>query len=493
MPPTVPPTFRGLLADAGVFADAPPSADASISGLAYDSRQVEAGDLFCCIPGATSDGHAFAPDAVEAGASALLVERRLDLDVPQAVVPSVRAALGPLADAFFGRPSAQLRIAAVTGTNGKTTVTYLFEAVARAAGHSPGVVGNVTRRFAGITEEAPRNTPEAIDVQRLFRRMADAGSNPVVIEATSEGLIAGRLRGTRIHTAAFTNLTQDHLNTHGSMEAYFGAKALLFEDGYTSRAVINIDDPYGRMLRDRVASSLDVMTFGEGGDISCESADVTEEGSRVTLATPQGRIDFSTHLVGPYNVSNCMCAIGLALHCEIPIERAVAGIGSLPAVPGRLERIDTGQGFLALVDYAHTPDALEQALGACRALTDRRVIVVFGCGGDRDRTKRPQMGAIATRLADLTFITSDNPRSEDPAAIVTEIEEGAKEGAGAFMSIVDRREAIAQALGAASDGDVVLVAGKGHEQGQSFADRTVPFDDREVVRELLQDGASCPR
>jgi UDP-N-acetylmuramoyl-L-alanyl-D-glutamate--2,6-diaminopimelate ligase len=450
---------------------------------------VAAGDLFCCIPGATADGHDFAPAAVEAGASALLVERRLGLDVPQAEVPSVRRALGALADAFFGRPSAQIRIAAVTGTNGKTTVTYLFEAIARAAGHSPGVVGNVTRRFAGISEEAPRNTPEAIDVQRLFRRMADAGANPVVIEATSEGLIAGRLRGTRIHTAAFTNLTQDHLNTHGSMEAYFEAKALLFEDGYTSRAVINIDDPYGRRLHDRVASSLDVMTFGEGGDISCTRADVTEEGSRVTLATPLGRFGFSTHLVGPYNVANCMCAIGLALHCDIPVERAVEGIEALQTVPGRLERIDAGQGFLALVDYAHTPDALEQALRACRALTAGRVIVVFGCGGDRDRAKRPQMGEIATRLADLAFITSDNPRSEDPAAIVAEVESGVRsgEGGGVSTSIVDRREAIAEALRAASEGDVVLVAGKGHEQGQRFADRTIPFDDREVVRELLSE------
>jgi UDP-N-acetylmuramoyl-L-alanyl-D-glutamate--2,6-diaminopimelate ligase len=480
-------SLEGLLADAGVGAEIRADRTTEISGLSYDSRQVAPGDLFCCIPGAVADGHAFAPAAVAAGASALLVERLLEIDVPQARVASVRRELGPLADAFFGHPSSHLQIAAVTGTNGKTTTTYIFESIAKAAGRSPGVLGNVTRRFAGIEEEASRNTPEAIDIQRLFRRMADAGADPVVIEATSEGLVADRLRGTKLHTAAFTNLTQDHLNTHGSMEAYFEAKALLFEDGYTSRAVVNIDDPYGRLLHDRVANTLDVLTFGDGGDISCASAELTEHGSRVELSTPQGEMAFSTHLVGPYNVSNCMCAIGMALHCGIPVVDAVSGIEALTDVPGRLERIDAGQPFLALVDYAHTPDALEQALGACRALVAKgRVIVVFGCGGDRDRSKRPQMGEIATRLADLTFITSDNPRSEEPAAIVAEVEAGAREGSGEYRSIVDRTEAIGAALAEARQGDVVLVAGKGHEQGQQFADRTIPFDDRAVVRGSLE-------
>lgn len=484
----MPTTLKGLLGDAGLAAEV--TADAAVTDLAYDSRQVPAGALFCCIPGANADGHDFAAAAVAAGASALLVERKVDIDVPQARVGSVRTALGPLSDSFFGRPSAELRIAAVTGTNGKTTVTYLFESIATAAGRSPGVVGNVTRRYAGVVEEAARNTPEAIDIQRLFRRMADAAVDPVIIEATSEGLVAGRLRGTRIRTAAFTNLTQDHLNTHGTMEAYLEAKALLFEDGYTEHAVINLDDPYGRLLHERLRGSLELLTFGADGDISCVRADLRDDGSLIDVRTPAGTASFRTALVGPYNVSNCLCAIGLAMHCGIDLERAVAGIERLDSVPGRLERVDAGQPFLALVDYAHSPDALEQALGACRALATSRVIVVFGCGGDRDRAKRPQMGEIATRLADLTFITSDNPRTEDPRAIVSEIEAGARSNAGAFRTIVDRREAIAEALREAAAGDVVLIAGKGHEQGQQLADTTIPFDDTAVARELLE-GLTC--
>lgn len=478
-------TLRGLFAEAAVYAEF--EGDAPIARLAYDSRQVADGDLFCCIPGEHLDRHDFAQAAVGAGATALLVERPLSLDTPQARVSHIRSILGPLADAFYGHPSADLQIAAVTGTNGKTTTTYIFEAIATAAGRNPGVVGNVTRRYAGIEEEAARNTPEASDLQALFARMRDAGADTVVIEATSEGLIAGRLRGTRVHTAAFTNLTQDHLNTHGSMEAYFEAKALLFEDGYTDRAVINVDDPYGRRLRDRL--ELDVLTFGADADISLRRADVGEDGSAVALRTPAGDVEFSTHLVGPYNVSNCMCAIGMALHCGIGLEACASGIEQLSNVPGRLERIDAGQPFLALVDYAHTPDALEKALGACRELATSRVIVVFGCGGDRDRAKRPQMGEIATRLADLTIITSDNPRSEDPDAIVAEIEMGASRAGGVYRTVVDRTEAIAAALEEASGGDVVLVAGKGHEQGQQFADRTIPFDDRDVVRHLLEASA----
>jgi UDP-N-acetylmuramoyl-L-alanyl-D-glutamate--2,6-diaminopimelate ligase len=481
-------TLEGLLGDAAVAAEA--TSDTAVTDLVYDSRAVSPGALFCCIPGANADGHDFAAMAVEAGAAALVVERALDIDVPQARVASVRAALGPLADAFFGRPSRTLAIAGVTGTNGKTTVTYLLESIATAAGRNAGVVGTISARFAGHEEPASRTTPEAPDVQRMFRRMLDAGVDTVAMEATSDALVAGRLRGTRFATTAFTNLTQDHLNTHGSMEAYFDAKCSLFDPAYTDRAVINADDPYGRALIDRVGSSLDVTTFGAHGDIAVLDAEMSLEGSSVTIDTPSGRVAFRTPLVGPYNVSNAICAIGLALDLGIPLDVAATGVETLGTVPGRLERVDAGQRFLALVDYAHTPDALEQALGACRALAGGRVIVVFGCGGDRDRAKRPQMGEIATRLADLTFITSDNPRTEDPVAIVAEIEAGARRGVGIYRAIVDRTEAISQALQEARPEDVVLVAGKGHEQGQQFADRTIPYDDRAVVRELLE-AASC--
>ena len=491
-------TLEGLLRASSIDAQLrAASTDVEIGGLAYDSRRVARGDLFCCWPGSNVDGHDFAAGAVRAGAHALLVERFVDVDVPQARVERVHPVLGPLAAAFFGHPSRQLDVAAVTGTNGKTTVTYLLESIARAAERTPGVIGTVSRRFPGAEEPAPRNTPEAPDVQGLFRRMADAGVDLVALEATSDGLAAGRLKGTAARTAGFTNLTQDHLNTHGSMEAYFDAKALLFEDGYTSRAVINVDDDYGRKLRARVGTSLDVLTYGmDEGDISCDRWELTRSGTRARLRTPSGAIEIATSLVGRYNVANCMCASGMALQCDIDPGDIARGIEALATVPGRLETVDAGQPFLAVVDYAHTPDALENVLHACRELArssgqDGRVISVFGCGGDRDKAKRPLMGEVSARLADLTIVTSDNPRSEDPDAVVAEVAVGAARRGGAYRTVVDRRSAIAEAIAEARPGDVVLVAGKGHEQGQQFADRTIPFDDRDVVREALRNAAAA--
>jgi UDP-N-acetylmuramoyl-L-alanyl-D-glutamate--2,6-diaminopimelate ligase len=485
--PGPPRTLAGLLSSALV--DAALDENPEVSGLSYDHRTLVSGDLFCCIPGKVVDGHDFGAAAAGAGAAALLVERRLDVDIPQAVVERVRPVLGPLSDAFYGHPSGELTIAGVTGTNGKTTVTYLLESIAATAGRRPGVIGTVSRRYGSIEEAAPRNTPEAPDVQALLRRMADAGVDVVAMEATSDGLEQGRLRGTRFATAGFTNLTQDHLNTHGTMDAYFAAKSLLFDRAYTDRAVINVDDAHGRQLASRVRESLDVVTYGDGGDISVSDVRLSSDGSLATMQTPWGAVAISTTLVGRYNVTNCMCALGLAAHCGFSLGQIVEGIEALRIVPGRLENVDAGQPFLALVDYAHTPDALEHALRACRELADRargRVLVVFGCGGDRDRSKRPLMGEAATSIADLSFVTSDNPRTEDPQAILDEVVVGAARGGGAYRAVVDRREAIALALSEARDGDIVLVAGKGHEQGQQFADRTIPFDDREVVRELLE-------
>jgi UDP-N-acetylmuramoyl-L-alanyl-D-glutamate--2,6-diaminopimelate ligase len=477
-------TLRALVGAAGLGAEI--RGDVQVNGLAYVPNAVVAGDLFCCIPGGRADGHDFAVEVVDAGAVALLVERRLDLPVPEAEVPSVREAMGPLASTFHGHPSRDMPVAAITGTNGKTTVTYLVESIASVAGREPGVVGTVSRRYAGVTEKAERNTPEAVDLQRLLRRMRDAGVDLVVVEATSDGLEQGRLRGTSIATAAFTNLTQDHLNTHGSMEAYFEAKASLFDPSYTSRAVVNVADPFGRRIAERSAGRLDVLSYGtDGSDISCEAADLGPDGSRARLRTPAGTYDIQTALVGRYNIDNCMCAFGIALHLGIDPQDIVTGLGRLERVDGRLEPVVRGQSFLALVDYAHTPDALEQAVRACRGLTSGRVVVVFGCGGDRDRAKRPLMGEAATRGADYTIITSDNPRSEDPLAIIGDIEKGAARGGGAYVVVPDRREAIGIALAQARSGDVVLVAGKGHEQGQELADETIPFDDREVVGELL--------
>jgi UDP-N-acetylmuramoyl-L-alanyl-D-glutamate--2,6-diaminopimelate ligase len=480
-------SLSGLVRAAGVHAEI--TGDAAVGGITADSRTVASGDLFCCIPGAVVDGHDFAADAVAAGAAALVVQRPVGAGVPEVRVPSVRAAVGLLADAFFEHPSGHMDVAAVTGTNGKTTITYLLEAVARAGGREPGVIGTVSRRFAGTSETAARNTPEAIDLQRLLRRMRDAGCDLVALEATSDGLEQGRLRGTRVASAGFTNLTQDHLNTHGSMEAYFEAKASLFDVAYTRRAVVNIGDPAGRAIRARASKTLEVLTYGsQDADIACTRIEIGPTGSRAEVRTPSGAVEISTALRGRYNVDNCLCAAGMALQLGLDLDAISAGIRGVETVPGRLEPVESGRGFLVLVDYAHTPDALGQALGAARELASGRLICVFGCGGDRDRAKRPQMGEIATRAADTTIITSDNPRSEDPMAIIREIEAGA---AGEYSVVADRREAIASALAEAMPGDVVLVAGKGHEQGQTIGTTTLPFDDRDVVRELLG-GSLCP-
>jgi len=474
-------TLTGLLRSAGIPAET--TGDAAVSGLTADSRAIAAGDLFCCVRGAVADGHAFAAAAVEAGAVALLVEHPVGVDAPQAAVPAVRGVLGPLAATFFGHPSREMAVAAVTGTNGKTTVTYLLESIARAAGAEPGVVGTVSRRFGGVVEPAARNTPEAIDLQRLLRRMRDAGVDVVALEATSDGLEQGRLRASTFVTAGFTNLTQDHLNTHGSMEAYFEAKASLFDPAYTPRAVVNVADPYGRTVAERARVRIDVVTYGtDDADIRATSLDLGHRGSRAEVRTPAGDMTIETSLRGRYNVDNCLCAIGMSLHVGFPTDAIAEGIRAVTSVPGRLEPVDSRTGFAVLVDYAHTPDALEQALRASRELASSRLIVVFGCGGDRDRAKRPLMGRAATSIADVVIITSDNPRSEDPLEIIREIEGGAS---GPYRVVVDRRDAIAAAISEAGPGDVVLVAGKGHEQGQTIGATTLPFDDRDVVREVL--------
>jgi UDP-N-acetylmuramoyl-L-alanyl-D-glutamate--2,6-diaminopimelate ligase len=481
-------TLRALVGAAGLRADV--RGDADVTGLSYDPRAVTPGDLFCCIAGERADGHDFAAEVARAGATALLVERDLEVDIAQVKVPSVREAMPLLAAAFFERPSSEIPVAAVTGTNGKTTVTYLLESIARVAGREPGVVGTVSRRFAGREEAGARSTPESVDLQRLLRDMRAEGVDIVLIEATSDGLAQGRLRGTQIASAGFTNLTQDHLNTHGTMEAYFDAKAALFDGSYTRRAVINASDPYGRRLIDRL-NDFELMTYGSpDANIRCDSLEVGASGSRARLSTPSGGFEIETSLLGRYNIDNCMCALGMALQLGFDANHIAEGITALGFVRGRLEPVDAGQPFLALIDYAHTPDAVEKVLLACREIARGRVLVVFGCGGDRDKAKRPLMGGAAVRNADLAFITSDNPRSEDPMRIIADIEAGAEAAGGSYKVIPDRREAISAALREAGPGDVVVVAGKGHEQGQQFADRTVPFDDREVVRELLAE-ATC--
>jgi UDP-N-acetylmuramoyl-L-alanyl-D-glutamate--2,6-diaminopimelate ligase len=455
-------------------------APVEIADLAYDARSATAGSLFFCVPGSSADGHEFAADAVANGAAALVVERPLELDVPQLVVTDARHAMGVAADAFFERPTEELELAGVTGTNGKTTTAFLLYSILAAAGRRPGLLGTIESRIGGERRPALRTTPEAIDLQRSFREMLDAGDRSCALEATSHGSELGRLDRVRFSALVFTNLTQDHLDFHGTIERYFDAKRRLFTEGRPPAAV-NIGDPYGRRLTEELGGHERLVTFGfaEDAELRPEGLDLGPRGARFTA----GGLELETRLRGRFNVENVLGAVAAARLLGIPDEPIAHGVRELRGVPGRFEAVDEGQPFAVLVDYAHTPDSLENVLRTARDLAQNRLVCVFGCGGDRDRGKRPLMGRIASELADLAIVTSDNPRSEEPEAIIGEIVAGA---AGEVEIEPDRREAIARAIEAAREGDVVVIAGKGHEQGQELADRTVPFDDRDVAREALR-------
>jgi UDP-N-acetylmuramoyl-L-alanyl-D-glutamate--2,6-diaminopimelate ligase len=424
-----------------------------VSDLAYDAGRVAPGALFFCIPGASFDGHDFAADAVAAGAVALVVERELDVAAPQVVVASVREAMPRAAVTFFGDPTAALEVAAITGTNGKTTTAYLLDAILRAAGRRPALLTNVVRRVGGRDLPVDLNTPEAIDLQRLFRTMLAAGDDACVMEATSIASVRRRLDGSRFAVLTFTNLTQDHLDFHGSMEAYFQAKRRLFAQA--ERAVVNVADEWGRRL---AAELPDATTF-----------------------TPDDPLEVDLKLHGAFNRTNAVAAAATARALGIDDDAVAAGLGAVERVPGRFDPVDEGQPFTVLVDYAHTPDALATALRSARELTSGSVICVFGAGGNRDRAKRPLMGRVVAELADLAVVTSDNPRDEDAAAIAADVVD--------VLDLdveLDRRAAIERALRRAEPGDVVVIAGKGHEQGQEIAGRKLPFDDRTVAREALR-------
>src|SRR4029453_17565606 len=428
-----------------------------VTDVVLDTRKVVRDALFCCVPGARVDGHDLAGKALDAGAAALCVQRPLDLEAPQLVVAGVRDALAPLAAVFFQHPSDRFDLVGVTGTNGKTTTTYMLEAIFRAAGRLPGVLGTVEVRVGDERRPAVHTTPEAPDLQRLLAEMADAGVGAAAMEVSSHGLALRRVDGTPFQAAIFPNLTQDHLDFHTDLDDYYLAKRRLFTPAFTPLAVVNIDDPHGRLLASTAA------------------------GATLRLRSPAGSRPVRLRLAGQFNVANALGALAAADAIGIDLSTAVAGLESLAGVPGRFERVDAGQPFTVLVDYAHTPDSLDNLLRAARAVTGGRVMVVFGCGGARDRAKRPLMGEIAGRLADLALVTSDNPRSEDPEAIVAQVAEGVARAAGpdGFLGEGDRRAAIRAALAMAGPGDAVLLAGKGHEQGQEFAGgRKVPFDDR---------------
>jgi UDP-N-acetylmuramoyl-L-alanyl-D-glutamate--2,6-diaminopimelate ligase len=434
-----------------------------IRDLAYDARAVEPGALFFCVPGAKADGHDFAPGAVERGAVALVVERPLDLGVPQLVVADSRAAMAVVADEFFRRPTSELTVAAVTGTNGKTTTAHLMWSILDASGRKPGLLGNIERRVGNDRRPALLNTPEAIDLQRLFREMLDAGNESVSMEASSHASALHRLDRTRFAVLVFTNLTQDHLDFHGTMDEYFGAKRRLFEHAET--AAVNVGDEYGRRL---AAELPEALTFGLAEDATVGPAAL--DGVNLKLG-------------GGFNVENALGAIAAGRLLGLDEATIRSGIEALEVVPGRFEDVAEGQPFRVIVDFAHTPDSLERVLRSARELTDGRVVCVFGAGGDRDRTKRPKMGRAVADGADVVVVTSDNPRTEDPLAIIEDIVAGT--GPAAEVE-PDRERAIELALRLAREGDVVVVAGLSPEQGRQIGGETFAWDDREVARAALR-------
>jgi UDP-N-acetylmuramoyl-L-alanyl-D-glutamate--2,6-diaminopimelate ligase len=453
-----------------------------IDDLAYDTRRLAPGSLFFCVAGARVDGHDLAGAAVERGAPALVVEHLLELDVPQLVVPDARAAMAVAADAFFGEPTKELAVAGVTGTNGKTTTVFLLHAMLEAAGRRCGLVGTVEWIVGGEHRPAPFTTPEAIDLQRLFREMLDEGDRSAAIEASSHGSALGRLDRVRFGALVFTNLSQDHLDLHGTMDEYFQAKRRLFTGAQPPPAAVNVGNEWGRRLASDLAEAhrAPLVTFGleASAEVWAEGLELTSRGSRFTAAG----MALETPLRGLFNVENALGAVAAALLLDLPEDAVVEGLAAVETVPGRFETIDEGQPFSVLVDYSHTPASLETALRSARGLAEGRVLVVFGAGGDRDRGKRPLMGKVAATLADVAIVTSDNPRSEDPIAIIQDVLQGA--GTGVEID-PDRRSAIERAVGLAEPGDVVLIAGKGHEQGQEIDGVIHPFDDRVVAREAL--------
>jgi UDP-N-acetylmuramoyl-L-alanyl-D-glutamate--2,6-diaminopimelate ligase len=458
------------LARIGVTAEIVGDSSVDVTGIALDSRRVGPGDLFACIPGGITDGHRFASAAVGEGAPALVCERRLDIGVPQVLVSSVRRSLGPLSDTFFHHPSQKLTVVGVTGTNGKTTVCALLQAILEANGWPATTIGTLTQS---------RTTPEAPELHALLAQWQSKGGRAVAMEVSSHALAQHRPDAVRFAAGVFTNLSPEHLDYHVSMNAYFEAKAMLFEPGRLGVAVINSDDGWGRQLISRVeAADGRVEAFG------------LSDAAHLTLSSEGSRFEWDGSSVklsigGRFNVSNALAAATTARALGIAADVVARGLSSVEAVPGRFEPVTAGQPFAVLVDYAHTPDGLENVLGAARAISAGRLIVVFGAGGDRDRAKRPAMGEVASRLADLAVITSDNPRSEDPQLIIDAVLAGAA-GRSNVAIEPDRAAAIATAVANARPGDVVVIAGKGHERTQEIGGRSIPFDDRVVARDALE-------
>lgn len=479
------PLLEGVDVQSELTADV---AETPITAVVFDSRKVVPGALFVCVRGFETDGHRYAAQVVSRGAAVLVVDHLLDVDLPQIVVPDTRIALGVIARNFYGDPSGSLDIVGITGTNGKTTTTYILDAILRAAGRRTGVIGTVEVRIGDVRVPSKRTTPESAELQELLADMAAAEVSAVSMEVSSHAIDLHRVGGVSFAVVAFTNLTQDHLDYHHTLEAYRDVKKRLFTDFPARARVIDIDTPIGEALAAEIARSFPVLASGRSAraDIRAEDEVSGPTGTVFTLHTPEGAREVRFPLAGGYNVSNALIAAGSAIALGIDLDDVVVGLESAPQVPGRLERIECGQQFSVVVDYAHTPDSLDKALHALRQVTPGALRVVFGCGGDRDPSKRSLMGKVAGELADFTIVTSDNPRSEDPISIVHEVEDGVRGAGGNYEIEVDRGAAIARAIAVAKSGDCVLIAGKGHEDYQIFAEYTAHFDDREVAREALR-------
>lgn len=471
---------------------------ATITGIQIDSRTVKEGDLFICLTGSAKDGHDYAQQAIDNGATALVTEKHLDIEVPQLIVKDSRVAMAIIADHFYDYPSQELKVIGVTGTNGKTTTTYLLEKILTDHGHKTGLMGTIEMKIGGQIYPVTNTTQDAANLQKYFRQMKNEGESYCVMEVSSHALEMGRVKGVHFRSALFTNLTQDHLDYHGTMEHYRDAKGLLFsrlgnsysptEEG-RSYAVLNADDPASRHFAK--LTSAQVITYGieHEADVRAQNIRVTSTGTEFSLKTFKGDQPVSLKLIGKFNVYNALGAIAASLLENIPLDTIIASLAETESVQGRMEVVDEGQPFLVLVDYAHTPDGLENALSTISEFAEGQIFSVFGCGGDRDRAKRPMMGEIAARYSDFVFVTSDNPRSESPEAILDDIEPGLLDAgltADQYEKISDREEAIRRAIQKAGPKDVILIAGKGHETYQIINGTTRHFDDREAARQAIR-------
>jgi UDP-N-acetylmuramoyl-L-alanyl-D-glutamate--2,6-diaminopimelate ligase len=463
-----------------------------VTSLAYDSRRVQPGTLFFAIQGEKADGHAFIPRALERGAVAVVSERipPSDLASRWVRVPRIRRALSTAGRVFFGQPDLRLQLIGITGTNGKTTTAFLVDSILRAAGIRAGLFGTIEYRVGDRVLPALNTTPESLDLWSYFRQIVDAGGTGVVMEVSSHALAQERVWGFPYAVAVFTNLTQDHLDYHKDFEHYYEAKRRLFEGLGTPPpqwAVINLDDPWGRKLLDVPCPQRLTYGMNSNAQVKVKHLDRRHNGLEGTIVTPAGKVQLASSLLGRVNLANILAATAASIAYGIPLEKIEKGIKDLKAVPGRCERIDEGQPFLVIVDYAHTDDALRNVLSTARELTHNRLIVVFGCGGERDRTKRPLMGEAAGSLSDLAVLTSDNPRGEDPLLIMSDALVGLQKAGKPYWAEVDREVAIRKAVEEAREEDVVVLAGKGHETYQILKDRTIPFDDREIARKVLRE------